>query len=532
MNSPFNDSPELTAYALGELSGAQAREVHDLLAATPAATSELEQIEAVTEALRQGAPIPQQRLTPDQRHALLYPAPMPRRISPMMPRPMRSPRPSVLRPAFQVLAKAAALFALACTAFALGRRVPVEDLKSTTPASLAAGSTQAATLSRSVATPAAAVPAGAANAAALTVASSPPVRETAPQPAPVSPASSTPQIAAVAPAASPEAAPAAKSPLIVIPAAPVAATTTTTAKLPSASPPAETVRTGVQPLAKVTASTGKPVSSPTAPGVASLGFTTPPRSDAFVNASRKPSDQCELRPAKIRPLPTKPAGKGEVFASPMPAKTALEAKEAASKSGRPAELFIHSWKSDVITCPWNEANRLLRVVIQLPADQPAVIGSESAYPLQITFDPNHVREYRMLCERHHLAPELRSAGTHIIWYEFQPNGTAEPAREAGKLIATVTLPAARFTTQTVEPFDGTKLRILDRNQSWQSAREDILFESSIIGFGMLLRGIPDTSKLNHQLVLDLATKSKGADPTGDRARFIHLVQDAKLAAGL
>jgi hypothetical protein len=73
---------------------------------------------------------------------------------------------------------------------------------------------------------------------------------------------------------------------------------------------------------------------------------------------------------------------------------------------------------------------------------------------------------------------------------------------------------------------------MDRNQSWQTAREDFVFESSVVGFGMLLRGIPETSKLNHQLVLDLATKARGADPTGEHARFIRLVQDAKLAAGL
>jgi Ca-activated chloride channel family protein len=59
-----------------------------------------------------------------------------------------------------------------------------------------------------------------------------------------------------------------------------------------------------------------------------------------------------------------------------------------------------------------------------------------------------------------------------------------------------------------------------------------VFESAVVGFGLLLRGAEQTGELNHDLVLSLAKQAKGADTAGERARFIRLVQDAQKAAGL
>ena len=138
----------------------------------------------------------------------------------------------------------------------------------------------------------------------------------------------------------------------------------------------------------------------------------------------------------------------------------------------------------------------------------------------------------MLCERHLVAAELRSAGTHVLWYEFQPNGSSEVSRDGGRQIATVMLPNAHFTSQTVGPFDSSKLQVIDRGYSLQNAREDFVFETSVVGFGLLLRGADHLGGLNHDLVLNLARQSQGADGNGERARFIRLVQDAQHAAGL
>ena len=215
----------------------------------------------------------------------------------------------------------------------------------------------------------------------------------------------------------------------------------------------------------------------------------------------------------------------QAFASPLPANGKPEVKPT-----RASELYIHSWKAEVADCPWNSAHRLLRIVIQVPADQPAVLGSDTGFPLQVTFDAANVKQFRMLCERHLVAAELRSAGTHVLWYEFQPNGGGDSTRD--RQVASVMLPNARFTSQTVGPFDSSKLQVIDRGYSLQNAREDFVFETSVVGFGLLLRGANEVGNLNHDLVLNLAKQGKGADASGERAKFIRVVQDAQRVAGL
>jgi hypothetical protein len=54
----------------------------------------------------------------------------------------------------------------------------------------------------------------------------------------------------------------------------------------------------------------------------------------------------------------------------------------------------------------------------------------------------------------------------------------------------------------------------------------------VVGFGLLMRGAEQTGVLNHELVLNLSKQAKGADTTGERARFVRLVQEAQRVAGL
>ena len=267
------------------------------------------------------------------------------------------------------------------------------------------------------------------------------------------------------------------------------------------------------------------VSAPTPERVIPVAVTNPSSDVAFVTTSRQATDQFLLRPADIRPLPVK-SGQDN-FASPAPVKPATLPKLHAKITK--ADVFIHSWKAEIASCPWNKSTRLLRITMLLPADQPAAI-TPNAYPLQVSFDRRYVREFRRLSERHLPAYELRSAGSQTVWYEFQP--VSDDVVESGKSVATVTLEKGRFTTQTVGPFDGSKLNVQDRGIMWQSAREDFIFESAVVGLSMLLRGDHQSPELNHRLVLTLAEKGKGTDVSGERGRFIRQVNDARRAAGL
>lgn len=527
-----HENPDLTAYALGELEARQAREIHDLLAACPAATHELEQVEAVTDALRHGAPIPQERLHPDQRHAVLYPAHLSRRIiSPgsSTSRLTNQPQPQRHRHAprtwpVAALLKAAAVVTLAGFAYLAGRQAETSNpaeaalaaagTNTTAPAaapteapeSVSAALARISTLDQNILPDIAPIPAHAPASAASPVA---PLLEVK-SPAAVAIETSEEKAAAtttstVATAGAAPSVPEKKSVNVV-----VAAATT--------SAPAQQPETKVASLAP---GSGKAQARPAV-------LTTPSKAMAFVNASRHAVDQFGLEPALIRPLPPK-QNKRDLLAAPIPLDLASASKDSTGNSKpRTPDLYIHSWRTESASCPWNDKHRLLRITIQLPADQPAATTAH-AYSLRVAFDPNNVREYRQLCERHQPAAELRQAGMHEVWYEYLPNGDLDP--DTGKTIATVTLDRGRFTTQTVGPFDSTKLHVQDRGGRWQQARNEFVFDSAVVGFGLLMRGVPQAEKLDHALVLALAEKSKGQDPTGDCARFIRMVKEAAIAAG-
>ncbi|MBL9181069.1 MAG: DUF3520 domain-containing protein [Verrucomicrobiaceae bacterium] len=458
----MQDNPDFTAYTLGELSAEEAGEMHALLAGTPAASHELEQIEAVADALRHGAPLPHARLSHEQRHAVLHPANLPRRVQPLMPRkPAPRPQP-VFWPLMGGLLKAAAVLAVTGAAFLTGWSLKPEV-----------------------------------RALATTAAMPPKAQE--------KPRSVTPPV------------PGPSSKIKAEPVAPKLA-------MPELVKSEPRVEVKTPPVVKEILVVNTPPPAPVSVASPNFGFSMPEGRGAFASTTKQAVDQLNLRPSQIKPTP--PKARGEMFASPQLVNTEPDVRPA-----RVSELFLHSWKAEVATCPWNPANRLLRVVIQLPANQKAVFSPESAFPLQITFDTANVKQFRKLCERHIAATSLDSAGAHVLWYEFQPNGTAGAPRD--RQIANMTLPNARFTAPLVGPFDsGGRMQVIDRGYSLQNAREDFVFESAVVGFGLLLRGAEQTGGLNHDLVLNLAKQAKGVDAGGVRAHFIRLVQDAQKVAGL
>jgi hypothetical protein len=498
MTSPANDTSELTAYALGELQAHQAADIHRLLTDCPAAISELEQIEAVTDALRQHAPIPQERLNPDQRHAVLRPVQMPRRIAPLQPRPIMR-RPSAFWPVMSGIMKAAAVVTVAGFAYWLGRH---GDLM---PGSAAPEVAQAEKPAQAPMPPLTPPPVE-----VLTEKVSP--RE---QPASATQSSEKLLASPSRPKAFDSAAP--KVPVLVVPAA-----------LPPEKAPSAAVAQTAEPGNNVRASVV--ISPPTSRPPPSVQAVTRPNPElAFVTTLKRDMDQLPVHPADIRPAPVRSSRK-ELMASPAPA-AAASPKPAQEAKPRPvSEVYIHAWHAEVASCPWNPSTRLLRVTLQLPPSQAAAADSSNAFPLRVAFDRRHVREFRRLCERHTPATSMDTSGTQTVWYEFQP--ASDEAIRSGRPIATVTLEKSRFTLPSDGPFDGSKLAVLDRGIPWTTAREDFLFESAVVGFSMLLRGDHNSPALNHQVVLGLAEKGRGSDSSGERSRFIKQVVDARLAAGL
>lgn len=477
MTSPANDTSELTAYALGELQAHQAADIHRLLHQCPAALTELEQVEAVTDALRQHAPICQERLRPEQRHAVLRPAHLPRRVVPMQPRPPARAPQSSLRPVLGGLLKMAAMLAVSGFAYWLGRHADLPAI------------THAPTL-RDEPVEAAPAPRQADSAPAQAM-----VSATVPA-APVAAAPvDVPEQALPAPE---------RAPVVVIaPSAPeMSAATQAVVSLP----------------APAAAGPVRPAPSP-----AQISMLRPNADLAFISAMKKELDEVSIRPADILPAPARVDAKN-VFASP--------ARPAADVADRrpPQEIYIHAWRAETASCPWNPATRLLRVTIQMPPSQ-AAADKTGAYPLQVTFDRRLVREFRRLGTRCTPAAQMDSAGVQTLWYEFLPAG--DEAVRNSRALATVTLDKGRFTLPSPGPFNGgARLAVLDRGTAWTAARDDFLYEAALIGFGALLRGDHQSPGLNFQTILALAEKSRANDPTGERARFIRQLNETRRAAGL
>lgn len=490
MNPQDPNHPDLTAYALGELSPDQELEAREWIASSPETYAELARIEQVTDALHQGAPVPTAKLYPDQRQAVLNPTKSPRFVTPMMPRSPAVRRQSKIAPFLAGMAKLAAAAAIALGAFMLGKHFggPV--------------STELATSDQPVAAP---------------------VREMHAQKEPLRstpvPKLETPVVAV--PTATDEPAKAqpavpSKPPVIVVAQAPTS---------PAETPVQAASRAGTQAIAV-------PAKQPVPPPQVAKTPTTSVsvNDDGFTSTHRNAVSRVTLRPHETRPAPVRL--KGQTLASPLISQPP-QAQPTGADRGRAPDLFIHSWKAEVASCPWNGDHKLLRVHIQLPADQPAAVSPDHAYPLQVNFDGISVRSYRLLSKSQHAPLEGSNSALNVLWYEIVPNANAaEPSRDSGRIFATITLPNARFTTQAVGPFDSSKLQALDRGLAWENARDDFLFETAIVGFGLLLRGEDHLGSLNHDLVLRIAERAKGTDPGGERARFIRLVRDAKQITGI
>ncbi len=246
---------------------------------------------------------------------------------------------------------------------------------------------------------------------------------------------------------------------------------------------------------------------------------------AFVSTSKATLSHATLLPAETRFV----SPKSEALSAAAKLPATVKTIEPAPRTKQP-ELRIHSWKAEVASCPWNEAHRLVRLTLQIPSEQES---PNTRYPLQVSFDPNYVRSFRQLSQRTIAASAADAPAFHILWFEFQPNGQAINATREAKMIGSVTIPNALFTTPAAGPFDSTRLQIVDRGTAWTAAREDFLFETAVAGFGLLLKGENHSPALNHSLVLKLAQHAAiDDDRTGERAKFIKLVEDARQMAGL
>jgi anti-sigma factor RsiW len=463
----------LTAYALGELSHAEEQALREQLAANPAAQSELSHIEAISDALHHGAVIPSARLTPQQKQAVLNPVKAPRLMKPMLPRQPMARRQNTWMPVLRGITRFAAAACIAVGAFYLGQNTSVKPAVADASSK---GTEKTKTTETSIAS--------------------------------MESITTTPEKKVVPVVQAPAALTAQSTPAVIPPPAPVPVVTHTPAVAVAPTP-----KNNPDPVAKAPAS---------APVIAASNA-------GFTHVSKTAASKTVIRPFETRPVPVK-AEAGALMASPPSPDQPRTEPQKQDRKTRSPDLLIHSWKAEVATCPWDESRRLVRVLVQLPADQAAATSRENEYPLNVSFDTAQVRGYRLLSE-HHARPQAGDAtAAHVMWYEVIP---ARAATESSpRSLAAITLDDVRFVSQTVGPFDSSKLQAMDRGQSWKNARQDFLMESAIVGFKLLMQGQENIGNLDHDLVMQLAKKAAGENPAGEAAKFIRLIEEARKTTGL
>lgn len=483
MNPPDPDNPILSRYILDELPPSERAQVERWMLENPTVQHEVHALGEVVESLRAQAPVHDLQLTARQRARVMQGPP--RRMPPAQ-HMIRAPRSGVL----SGLLRMAALITLLAGAFMLGRHFdPDSTLLTGTDVPPDSGAERLDPVDPVVAT-------------------------VAEDWAGASDTSRQSEPAQVAEAAASQR----EMPEDIEQAAPVSNMPAVLAEAPAGEKPVEMLVGGTTPIADRAG----------AAKAAIFGITMPASFGEVVSTARRSTDQAVLRPAHIRPAVASDAR--QLAAKPLAAGDGKAA--AAAPARRKPDLHIHAWSYETASCPWSPRHRLLRVTIQLPADQEAVALGSHEYPVEVVFDPNHVREFRRLSTRYLAPEELRSAGTQTIWYEFVPNGAPASSFENGKRIATVRLPGAKFTTQAVGPFDASRLQVLDRGRDWKEARGEFQFETALVALALLLDGASAEGGLNQQVVLDLAqTAREAGDPDGSRARFINSLRQLGRLAG-
>lgn len=475
----YQDHPDLTAYAMGELNAAQTTRVCQWLAGSPEARAELELIQDTLSVLQEAPSIPRRTLNPRQRETVLAMASTPARDAAVIP--FATPAQPYRRPVWNAV-KYAAAASLAVGAFVVGQ-------KSAGP----------------------------------------------PADAPVSPG----LVAAREPAAS--------QPTPAAPAVEVATTFTEVERLdfvPVMAPPVvaqesaapvamhvEAALDGVvlTPEVRASAQLAAVAESPATSAPAARPVVPAFSMKAFALAHRTQQDAISLQPKLLRPakLPVPDEFAGVKLASPHSGGQKQGPEPIRKPDPQPA-LNIHSWKAEIASCPWDSSRRLLRFVARVPVDQPGVEVNEATYQLVAKFDPFHVQGYRLVAEKHMPPTAGGTLATRFAWYEIIPSRNFAATLERPVTLGTIELAQPR-SANVANP---TPLKILDRGQTWQDSREDFVFETAMVGFSLLLQGTENVGALNHKLVLDIAEGTKGADPQGERAKFIQGVRQAQRIAGL
>ncbi len=168
--------------------------------------------------------------------------------------------------------------------------------------------------------------------------------------------------------------------------------------------------------------------------------------------------------------------------------------------------------------------------------------------IQIEFNPAKVKAYRLIgYENRMLAAEdfnddKKDAGdigaghTVTAIYEIIPAGSSEEVKgvdaleyQKAKVVDSENLMTFKLRYKLPDASESQLIvkRIKESELKKNNLSENFNFATSVIEFGLLLRGSEYKAKASYQQLMERAKKSKGADNDGYRAEFIRLAEIAE-----
>jgi Domain of unknown function (DUF3520)/von Willebrand factor len=212
---------------------------------------------------------------------------------------------------------------------------------------------------------------------------------------------------------------------------------------------------------------------------------------------------------------------------------------------RPTAQEPVAFTLNLVECPWNRQNHLLRIGLMGRHNEEGAAPIARDVKLQVEFNTHRVAGYRLLGnnpmvndpdEENLQGATLRSGHTITILYEIIPVGHPVPGGDIGG-------PKDRHTDgdewltvklRYKEPDDDSS-KILAQPLTGGVVKlartpEDVRFAAAVAGFGMLLRKTEHCGNLTFAGVRDLAEKAVGQDVGGERTEFLKVIDVAETLA--
>ena len=211
-------------------------------------------------------------------------------------------------------------------------------------------------------------------------------------------------------------------------------------------------------------------------------------------------------------------------------------------------------KTEISECPWHAGHKLARVVIKAknistPGDPSTIVASEVR--LRVEFNPARVSSYRLIGYENRLPiagqtpredrTDLKAGHTLTALYEIVPVGNFGKLNSSAADLLKYQQPAKftyaadsdelftvmlRFRSEEDPLEQVVEAPAIDPGLRFADASTDFRFAAAVAQFGLVLLDSPTKGEANLKTVRDLAEQAIGTDTTGDRARFIRLVEQA------